>query len=245
MFNAGVKDADIAEICRDGGAPANEPIRESMETTSQYHTWKAFTQYMLNDADTARKLGGYAYDYLNPPFPGCVIPNVDRIQYPLLFAAGCHPWFSFPGRDLKVDHGGSHFPVQRDLFRLATRYSAVLWGHGIDRIRDATTTVEVTSPKGTVWWQDFVYARKLADGRMQWVVHLINEPPSQNIERNSQELPQPQADIPVKFKIPVAKVWALRAEPDLEVKPLTVTNGAVTVPQLGIWTVLVAEEAKR
>ena len=68
MFNSDVHESDIAEICRDGGATANEPIRESSGVNSQWNDWKAFAQYLLDDVEIARRNGGYAYAYMNPPW---------------------------------------------------------------------------------------------------------------------------------------------------------------------------------
>ena len=67
MFNGDAHQCDIAEICRDGGATANELIRTANEVTSQWHAWQAFSKYLLDDVDAARKLGGYAYAYMVPP----------------------------------------------------------------------------------------------------------------------------------------------------------------------------------
>ena len=55
MFNASTLEPDIAEICRDGGAPANEPIRESSGLACRWNNWKAFAQYLLDDVEVARR----------------------------------------------------------------------------------------------------------------------------------------------------------------------------------------------
>ena len=100
--------------------------------------------------------------------------------------------------------GGSHYPIQKDYFRFATRFSAVLWGRGIERVKSPEDVVDVSSPQGSVWWKEFVQKRPLANGRQELVVHLINQPPTPNIVAESQPLPAPVKDITVKFKQPVS-----------------------------------------
>jgi hypothetical protein len=89
---------------------------------------------------------------------------VDRIQYPLLFASGNHPWFAQAALDRASDCGGSHYPIQKDLFRFATRFSAVLWGRGIEHLpeNEADSLAQVTAPTGAIWWKNFTYRRPLA-----------------------------------------------------------------------------------
>ncbi|HEY3418698.1 MAG TPA: hypothetical protein VGM23_17625 [Armatimonadota bacterium] len=242
MFNSSVQNPDIAEICSDGGGTANEPIRESYGVNSQWNSWKAFTRYLLDDVDQARVRGGYAYAYMNPPWEVC--PNVDRIQYAIMLAAGDHPWFCGPF-DTASYKGGTHFPIMRDYFRFATRFSAVLWGHGLQRVTAPETLATVTAPTGTVWWKDFVSQRTLANGRTQLVIHLINEPPSKGIEAETQKLPVPINNITVKFSGKVARAWVASPEPQLQYQQAPIDNGTITVPELRVWTVVIVEmEAK-
>jgi hypothetical protein len=238
MFNSSAHECDIAEICRDGGATANELIKETCSVTSQWHTWKAFTQFLLDDVAAARKFGGYAYAYMNPPWLVC--PNVDSIQYAILFAAGDHPWFAFPRKN-NSDKGGSHYDVQRNYFQFATRFSAALWGRGIERVAAPEEIVEVSAPQRTVWWRDFVHRRKLANSKQQLVIHLINAPPTPNIEAETQQLSAPVKDITVKFKKPVSKAWLATSEPQLTYQALPVDGGTVKVPELRVWSMIIAE----
>lgn len=239
MFNSYIQECDITDICRNGGASANEPIRESYALNSRWNTWKDFTQYLLDDVDTARKNGGYAYALLNTPWTVC--PNADRIQYAILFATGDHPWFACPWCDRKSDMGGSHYPIQKDYFRFATRFSAALWGPGIERVKSPEDVVDVCTPQGSVWWKNFVQRRPMDNGRQQLVVHLINQPPTLRIESESQALPAPVKDIMVKFKQPVTRVWLATSQPEMSYRMLPVENGIVKVPELNIWSMVIAE----
>ncbi|MHB9023366.1 MAG: hypothetical protein ACYC7E_04215 [Armatimonadota bacterium] len=239
MFNASSQDPDIAEICSVGGAPANEPIKGAGNVNSQWNAWKDFTKYLLDDADRTRERGGYPYALLPPPWEVC--PNVDRIQYPILFATTVHPWFCHPTLDRANDKGGTHYPIQKDFFRFATRYSALFWGHGIQRVKAPESLASVMPPTGNVWWKDFVYRRPLANGKQQLVIHLINEPPTPGIEADTQTLPTPISNIAVKFSGKVARAWVASAEPQLSCQRVPVENGTIKVPELRVWTVVIAE----
>ena len=101
--------------------------------------------------------------------------------------------------------------------------------------------MEVSAPQGKVWWKDFVYKRPLAKGRQQLIIHLINEPPTPNMDAKNQLLPAPVADIAVKFKGKIEKVWVASSEPQLHYRQVPVENGAVKVPELRIWTMVIVE----
>lgn len=245
MFNAATHDYDTGEIdidciaqCKDGGATANEPVRETSNTTSRWHKWKDFKDLLVKDADICRKNGGYAYAYLNPPWEVC--PNVDRIQYPILLASNNHPWFSFPNLDRKTDKGGSHYPIQKNLFAFATRFSSILWGYGIERVKNPEEFISVSSEKGDIWWKDFVYLRDLKDGRTYLTLHLINEPPTQNIEPDEQPLPEPIKDIKINLKKNLKKAWILYPD-GVNYFRVPIENGVIIVPELKIWAVVVFE----
>ena len=115
---------------------------------------------------------------MNPPWRVC--PNVDRIQFPLLFAAATIRGSACPEL-ADTTKEVLTYPIQKDYFRFATRFSAALWGRGIERVKSPEDMVEVSAPQGSVWWKEFVQRRPLANGRQQLVVHLINEPPTPNI----------------------------------------------------------------
>jgi hypothetical protein len=72
-------------------------------------------------------------------------------------------------------------------------------------------------------------------------VHLINEPPSPTIEAKTQQLPAPISNIAVKFKVNVKKVWLASCTPDVRYQQVPVENGTITVPELKIWTMVIAE----
>ena len=48
-------------------------------------------------------------------------------------------------------------------------------------------------------------------------------------------------DITVKFKQPVTRVWLATSQPELSYRMLPVENGTVKVPELRIWSMVIAE----
>ena len=245
MYNGATYDAvhnrptpDGVSMASQGGLVADESYRTYYAVVSAWNSWKSFAGRLVQEADRCRAHGGFAGGYMPPPW--CVNPNADRIQYSLLFAAQNHPFFSFPAQDRATDVGGTHFPIQKDLFRFVTRFSAFIWGREQERVPEPDRLVAV-STAGKVWWKDFVYERKRADGRDFLIVQLINEPPSELIQAEKQALPAPLTDVTVQFKQPIKRAWVAAPEPQLTCEHADVTNGVVKVPRLGVWTMVVAE----
>jgi len=81
-------------------------------------------------------------------------------------------------------------------------------------------------PRGRSGGRNFVHQRKLANGKQQLVIHLVNAPPTPNIEVEAQTLPAPVKDITVKFKKPVGKVWLATSQPELSYRLLRWTTEA-------------------
>lgn len=245
MYNGATYDAvhnrplsDGVSMASRGGLVADESYRTYYEVVSAWNSWKAFADRLVQEADRCRASGGFAGGYMPPPW--CVNPAVDRLQYCLLFAAQNHPFFSFPDQDRAADVGGTHFPLQKDIFRFVTRYSAFIWGREQERVKQPDRLVAVDTA-GKVWWKDFVYERKRADGRRFVIVQLINEPPSEFIQAEKQELPPPLADVTVKFAQPVKRAWVASYEPALNCQATDAPGGVVKVPRLAVWTMVVAE----
>lgn len=261
----GVLDPALVPVVENGGAMCDEEQRGAYSAYNRFHAWKAFADVMVSDVDLSRAGGGYAYCLF--PWASTVHRNSDEIGYSIMLAAGDHPWFSSPNDEYTTNPGGSHFPVQHELFAFATRFSALLWGHGIERVRQADTVVQVSSDKGEIWWKNFVHQRALPDGRKYLMVHLLNAPPNKNIGVTEQPLPDPIANVQIAFQVPVRKVWLCTARPGpvrtvsrkgekllhytqaetyeamgpMQYDPAKVEDGKVTLPELRVWTMVVAE----
>ncbi|MCG2661097.1 MAG: hypothetical protein L6437_12740 [Kiritimatiellae bacterium] len=280
MFNHGVVSDYIdakgelhpaaKEALADGGAWCDEELREANASYNRFNSWEEYTKCLMSDVDLARANGGYAY--LLFPYTSTVHKNSDEIGYSIMFATGNHVWWGMPKYHFERDPGGCHYPIQKNLYAFATRFSAMLWGHGIERIKEPEGIVNVESDKGKIWWKQFVHRRKLKDGREYVIVHLINAPPNKNIGVTEQPLPEPIDNVKIKFKIPVKKAWLATARPGSDAKeeqghiryestfysmdkkyenymPMqygeaSYADGVVTVPQLKVWTMVVGEVSK-
>ena len=260
----GVLYPPLRVLVADGGALCDEEVRLAYSAINKYHEWKKFADCMVSDVDLTRPVGGHAYVLF--PWVSSVHKNADELGYSILLAAGHHPWYGMPASDYQSNPGGSHYPVQKELFAFATRFSAMLWGRGIERVREPDKVVRVTSDKGQIWWRTFVHRRTLADGRQYLVVHLLNAPPTRTIGVIAQPLPDPIDHVRVRFAVPVKKVWTacarpgparpVEAPPEIRIwhgakvhehygpmryGPAACANGLVTVPRLRVWTMVVAE----
>ena len=231
--------ADGVSMASHGGLVTDESYRTYYEVNSPFNAWSKFVGRMVKEADRCASLGGYAGAYMPPPWTVC--PNVDRLDYSLLFAARNHPFYACPTLDRPADDGGSHFPIQKDIFRFVTRFTAFLWGRDEQRVVNPESQVAVDAA-GPVWWKDYVYARQRADGKRFLIVQLINPPPTEFILGEKQPLPQPLTEVTVKFTQPVTKAWVGSWETPLRLyQAVDAPGGVVTVPRLGIWTMVVAE----
>jgi hypothetical protein len=264
-LDKGVLEPTLVPVVENGGAMCDEEQRGAYSAYNRFHAWKAFADVMVSDVDLTRANGGYAYCLF--PWASTVHRNSDEIGYGIMLAAGDHPWFSAPHDEYATNPGGSHFPVQKELFAFATRFSALLWGPGLNRVRQPEKLVQVSSDKGEIWWKNFVHQRTLADGRKYLIVHLLNAPPNQEMGVTEQPLPDPLANVRIAYQVPVKKVWLCTARPGpahtvsrkgqklfhysqaetyeamgpLQCAPAKVEGGKVTLPELRMWTMVVAE----
>ena len=254
----------LAPVVENGGALCDEEPREAYAAYNHYHGWQAYADLMVSDVDLSRAGGGYAYSL----FPWCstIHRNSDEIGYGIMLAAGDHPWFCMPNDEYKTSPGGTHYPIQKELFAFATRFSALLWGPGINRVRQPEQLVQVSADTGEIWWRNFVHQRTLADGRKFLIVHLLNAPPNKEMGVTEQPLPAPIANVRIAFQVPVKKVWLCTPRPGpartisrkgeklkwwqgetyeamgpLQYGPAAVEGGKVTLPELRMWTMVVAE----
>ncbi len=236
---SGTLDPVLLPIVENGGSLCNEEMRQAYSALNRFHEWKKFADGVVSDVDLCRAAGGYAYALF--PWTSTVHRNSSEVGYSILLAAGNHPWFCMPWLDAPSDPGGSHYPIQQELCAFATRFSAFLWGPRIERIRRPDEQVVVTSGRGQIWWRDFVHECEVGD-RKYLVVHLLNAPPNRAIGVMGQPLPEPIPDVHVRFKLPVARVWAATARPGpLQYGEVQERSGEVLVPSLRLWTMVVAQ----
>ena len=197
-----------------------EHFRSSNQPNSPYHPWKKAAFYLQQEADAIRARGGF-------PHAGWMATN--RYLEAVASACGQH-----------MDSFGAP-PAYR---RFEFRWAEFLWDCQLRFVRPGDTAVKVAAP-AAVWWQDFVQSRELPDGRTRVLVHLINMPANDD-EAWADRAPVPAANIRVAFALPPGKklIQLVALSPDgaedvVDAKPAT--DGSLTVPEVKVWTVVVAE----
>ncbi|NDC63537.1 MAG: hypothetical protein EBZ59_06015, partial [Planctomycetia bacterium] len=138
--------------------------------------------------------------------------------------------------------------------KFLTRYSAFVWDDTA-RIADAARVVAVTvgrGPEGVMPWYDrTVWLRKLADGRQQLLVNLVNPPGYKQFTVRIQPPPATLHDVGVSVPTPAGAklVRAVHLSPDLVAgqAPLETSalgdRTAVTLPRLRSWSIVAFEYA--
>ena len=252
---------ELAPLAEGGGALCDEEIRNADMSYNDMHAWKDYARCIVSDVDLSRAAGGYAYVIF--PYPFMVCRNSTEMGNSILLAGGHHPWFAQPYyyQANEIGGKGTHYPVERELLAFATRFSAMLWGHGINRVREPEKVLDVTCDKGEIWWKWFVQERELKDGRRYLIVHLFNVPSTKEIGVVEQPLAEPIRNVKLQLKVPVKKAWMAVARPGSlrKVKDpsglvpeyetndpmsyglIPVINGLITIPELRVWTMVVIE----
>lgn len=199
-----------------------ENFNSAVEPSSPFHPWKKAAYYLQNEAAPVREHGGF-------PHAGWMGSN--RYLEAVASASG-----------VQMDAWGG--PQYLNYRRFEFRWSEFLWDNHLRYVRPGDQAVKVEAPS-QVWWQDFVQSRDLPDGRKRVIVHLLNMPANDD-EGWADRPPARVANVRVKFTIPAGKklnrIVAFspdEAEDVIETKPAA--DGSLVLPELKLWTVVVAE----
>lgn len=206
-----------------------ENFNSAGQPASVWHDWKRLVQDMQKEAGYIREHGGFSHAGWMPS---------TRFLEAVVCACGGH-----------IDGWGesSIYPdpnVFLNYRRFEFRWAEFLWDIGLRYVRPAMDMVMVEAPD-QVWWRDFVHVRDLKDGGKRVIVHLVNMP-SDGENAWKDKAPAPVANIRVSFKSPAGKKLLRVAvvSPDVEGDVINVTpspDGLVTLPELKVWSVIVAE----
>ena len=136
----------------------------------------------------------------------------------------------------------------RPIARFATRYSAILFGYGVDRLKTPDSILSVTGPQ-PIWWKDYVHTRKISDHKTQITVDLLNPPPKEFARALADEtdFPKPQKEVALTLKTKpgetIDSVWYLSPEIEGMQQKLVPTTTKefvkVAVPELKYWGIVV------
>lgn len=215
---------EYASLAEGGAGICNEPFLAAYIPGNPFNSWTNMSRMLVLEADKANEYGGYVYVY--PPQPSTVNPVATRLIYPVLYAARNRPWFA-----LALYNGfmsGPHWVKEKELqyreaavpvARFATRYSAVLFGHGMERVKEPEKFLAVQG-QGEIWWRDYVHGRRLSATKRQVIVDLLNPPPDEFVKALSDEkdIPMPKKDVSLTIRVRADErvVSAHYLSPDIE-----------------------------
>jgi hypothetical protein len=220
----------FAECCRDGGQIMLESIRGYTKGP-----WRGYLDLIRSQAEITRKQGGY-HTIVAPNGTNAIV----RCYAPIfMFVGGSHPYLDFAWSQ----------PSPGRYTQFMTRYGETCWS--LDLI---PTTAEATGfsiqNDEKLWWNDLLRHRTLADGREQWIVHLVSQPPDEEmLPKKPGEMTPWQRELKISRQSDsVPSVWALSAEPTTQATKLPVervgNRYTATLPEHRYWTVLVWTEGE-
>jgi len=203
-----------------------EAFNSSPHPSSVLHDWKRMAHEVQREAGYIRERGGFSHVGWMPS---------NRYMESVVSASGSHT-------DSWAQKGSKEGYTNYRRFEL--RWAEFLWDIALRYVRPGSDAVSVEGP-AQVWWKDFVHTRDLAGGGKRVIVHLLNMP-EEDDEAWADRPPAPAADVKVTFKTQDGKKHKKIAvlSPDTEGDVVTVTPGAdgsVTIPEVTLWTLVVAE----
>ncbi|MCL5408985.1 MAG: hypothetical protein M1135_03080 [Candidatus Omnitrophica bacterium] len=197
-----------------------ENFNSAAQPSSPFHPWKKAVYYMENEVAAVRdKHHGY-------PHVGWMPSN----RYLEAIASAC----------------GEHVDTWTylDYRRFEFRYSEFLWDNALHFVRPADSIVTVDGP-ARVWWKKFVQSEDLPGKGRYVIVNLVNMPKT-NDDAWADRPPSPAANVKVYFK-PIdgktpKKIGVFSPDtPGYVVTVNTSGNGAIVIPEVKIWTMVVAD----
>ncbi len=236
------KKPKFAAEAASGGLIMDEGMagRTSTAEGSRPDSWKNIREYLKLAIPVVREAGGYPYGIVGSIGADPMNPD-GAILHAVLLASGMHLCYGV---------AEDYYPYMR----LYARHCDLLYGDGMKFVDEPESLVSVTSA-ATVWWREYVRRRDLPDGRVQFIVHLIN-PSVNEYYRYHPDLetePKTQTDIHLELTLPenvrVEKVFRVTSDrlngPDVLSLPFDAESGVVGVnaPELIYWNIIVFEGA--
>jgi len=221
---------EIREAAAGGGHWMNEAIGQwNYAVSRRFTSWRHFAELENENAQTVRDLGG-SYQYIYRLYNATAIQAL--YKFVIGTAIGARPVY-----------GGHVYATGCDNWgRFLTRFSRLVWSPRLRNITKEATGVNIKADR-PAW--DFISKELVLDAqRKLMIVHLINQPPSDEIHVEKPQVIEPvkvDATIGISSDQTLAGVWwispqrtdALKVEPD--------ASGRVTLPALHHWGMLVLD----
>jgi hypothetical protein len=223
---------ELREAMAGGGLYLQEGIRNwRYSLQGQYKSWQHYATTELQSAKEVQNFGGSYHCIWN------LRGSPSQTLYKLVFGliAGGHPYYGY-GKTPGCDHWGAFM----------TRWSAFLWDINLKRAKDIEKMVTVDAPS-SVYWEPLAQERVESAQRKYLILHLVNPPTSDEIEKTA--LPAPLNNVSLKLKpepgTRVRNILLVRPEGELygtEIQ-FTESNGVIvaTVPRLTYWAMVIIE----
>ncbi|HOS43192.1 MAG TPA: hypothetical protein PK794_05815, partial [Armatimonadota bacterium] len=220
----------------------NESIREQpMKNGSvAYTSWQRYAADEARAVRTARGFGGHIfYSYGVGPFSAGKLGRAhDVYKFVIGTMIGAH---EYAGAHLAVD-GSEHWG------KFLTRWSGFLWDTRLRPLGAGEQALAVEA-KTPLWWRDFANSRVVSPTRRFVIVHLLNPPPTDEIEKTGDALPPPVTDARVRFIVPrgqtLARAYVIAPGYPDRAEELPITRGrggaSVAVPAFPVWAMVVWE----
>ncbi|MHB9025487.1 MAG: hypothetical protein ACYC7E_15180 [Armatimonadota bacterium] len=204
-----------------------EHFRSAVQPNSVFHPWKKAVFYLQQEAEAIRRLGGF-------PHAGWMGSH----RYLEAVASAC-------GQQVDTWAGDAKLANYR---RFEFRWSEFLWDNTLRFVRPGSDAVSVNAP-AQVWWTDFVHVRDLPGGGRRLIVHLLNMPEKDD-DAWADRAPAPAKDVKITINTPaglkLAKIAVLSPDTEGDTVPVSpAADGSITLPQVAVWTVVVAEFKNR
>jgi len=231
------------EFLKDGSSIMDEGWMNAWLFRDPRNIIKDYYWGVRRQTDACRRAGGFLHTF-SPARDNVGYFTQSTIYYNhLAYLAGAQ----YPGA-VSCSPGS-----ETGLSHLLTRYSQFVWDNKLMWLTDAAKKIRIDSSVD-LWWEDAAVYRTLPDGRMRYVIPVVNPPTTERFYRDQfSELPEPVREpLPVEVKLPEgyskAKVRMITAEPRTShrVLPSRVEGGAVRfeLPELVLYRVLVVEFEK-
>ena len=230
---------DFHQIAAHHGTVMDESVRDWSHTNFSSGLMRPYWEALAREADYVKRIGGLpliiAFDMAS---------GLDT-TLDVLFAVACgqrYTYLTAPPSDFAF---GS-------LPRFLTRYSAFVWDDTA-RVAEPDACIRVTADNGKAaaapWWQEATWIRRLAPGRQQLLVNLINPPGYPAFCNRVQPPPVTRTGVTISVDAPAGAklVRAFEVSPDL-VEGLAIRavatqdrTHAIELPRLRTWSIAVFE----
>src|SRR5207249_9455539 len=168
---------ELREAMAGGGLYLQEGVRNwRYSLQGKYKSWQQYATTELQSAKEVQSFGG-SYHCIWDLSENRTSPN--QALYKLVYGlmAGGHPYYGY-GQTPGCNHWGAFM----------TRWSAFLWDINIKQVKDIETMVTLEAP-ASVYWKPLAQERVESAKRKYLILHLVNPPPSDEIEKTALPVP--------------------------------------------------------